>query len=316
MGMTWIVMCPNWRSDSHINKPHGWSLSQKELTKIQNWYFDPLIECTVCVEKFSLQQGVREAFSSDIPFVIHAFQFNAREDGETEITIGQLKITKFNEPFEDTPKIYLTPHEKPVAAVPGSITNSQFTIFSCDSGTEGEKRKITWAAYGNRAYAAIPIWRKLISSSKEYQLRKDFRPELVDLESAFEVFIGEYLADNFKSKLKDETVSWILRHSIEEVLKIGFTELAGKPLSKLEPDAYGRWQKSVKEFRDAVVHKGASVTDDQAQEARKAIFDILTRIDQTTLEHFRIQMEKIRLEHPNVTFGTAVIKGTNKTTKD
>ena len=88
-------------------------------------------------------------------------------------------------PFEDTPQVYLT-YEKPAAAIPGWITNNQFSIFSSGSGTEGEIRSIQWIAYGNRAIAAIPIWRKLLSNSKRYQLLKDFRSELVELESSFE----------------------------------------------------------------------------------------------------------------------------------
>jgi hypothetical protein len=307
--MTWIVVCPHWKSEDHVNKAQGWSLSREALEKVGNHYFDPVIECIVCDHEFSLQQGVKEAFSSGIPFVIHDFQYNARENGDAEITVGQLKTIRFSQPFDDTPKIYLTPYEKPVAVVPGRITNTQFSIFSSNSGAEGEKRKVGWAAYGNRAYAAIPIWRKLFSSSKEHQLRRDFRPELVDLESAFEVFIGEYLGKNLKNKLRDETINWILKLSIEEQLKAGFTELTGQPLSKLESRAYRRWQKNVKKLRDSVVHRGASVTDDQAQEAREATFDLITRIDPAAIGYFRIQLEKIRPKHPNVTFGTATIKG-------
>jgi len=303
-------MCPNWKSEDHVNKPHGWSLSREELDKVGNRYFDFLIECKWCGIKFSLQQSVKEAFLSDIPFVIHEFQSNARENGKAEIAVGQLETIKFSEPFEDKPEIYLAPFEKPVAVVAGGITDAKFSIFSSDSGTEGEKRKISWAAYGNRAYAAIPIWRKLLSSSKEHQLRKDFRPELVDLESAFEVFIGEYLGKSLKNKLRDETIKWILKFSIEEQLKAGFTELTGNPLSQLESKAYGRWQRNVKELRDSVVHRGASVTNEQAREARDAVFDLMTRINPDIIDYFRIQVKEIRQKHPSVTFGTASTGGT------
>lgn len=307
--MTWIVMCPQWQSQDHVNKPHGWSLSQEALDRIGDQYFDPAIECIVCRNKFSLQQGLGEAFCSDVPFVIHHFQYNARENGEAEIKVGELKTIKFSESFEDTAEIYLTPYKEPVAAVPGRITNAQFSVFSSDSGTTGETRKIGWAAYGNREYAKTPIWRKLISSSKQHQLRKDFRPEVVDLESAFEVFIGEYLGDKLKNKLRDETINWILKFSIEEQLKAGFMELTGKPLSKLESESYVRWQRGVKELRDSVVHRGVSVNGEKAREAREATFDLITRIDPSAIDHFKIHMEKIRSKHPNFTFGTATIKG-------
>jgi hypothetical protein len=284
--MTWSVTCPRWESEEHKNKAHTWLLPLKEAAKIGNRYFDLLLACFVCDHKFSLQEGVKESFLSDNPFVIHDLQQNAYEHGAVEVTVGQLKTIRFSEPFEDTPKVYLTPYEKPATAVPGRMSNTRFSIFSCDSGTEGETRKIGWIAYGNRDYATIPIWRKLLSSSKEHQLRKDFRSELVDLESAFEVFIAEYLGKSLKTKFREGTVDWILKLSIEEELKIGFIELTGEPLPKLEPEAYGRWQRSVKELRDSVVHRGAPVTARQAREARGAMFELMTRVDPTTIDYF------------------------------
>ncbi len=130
------------------------------------------------------------------------------------------------------------------------------------------------------------MWRKLLASSKEHQLGQDFRQEVVDLESAFEVFVGKYLGKNLKNKLRDELINWMLKFSIEEQLKAGFIALTGKPLHELEPKAYIRWQKSVKELRDHIVHRGVSVTDGQAREAREATFDLITRIDPTTINYF------------------------------
>lgn len=305
--MTWVVMCPKWESKNHVSKPHGWSLSREELVRIGNDYFGSAIKCLICGHKFSLQQGVKEAFISDVPS--NYFQYNAHEHGETEVAVGQRRIIHFSEPFEDTPKVSLTPHGKPVAAVPGFVTPAKFGIYSCDSGTEGEMRKIGWNADGNRGYGAIPIWRKLISSSKEHQLRKDFRSEVVNLDSAFEVFIDEYLGRVLKNKIRHETIDWILeRRSINKKLEIGFIELSGIPLSELEPIAYGRWQEKVRKLRNDVVHRGASVTDEEARQARDAVFDLMTRIYSNTIEHFRIQLEKIRLKRPNIVFGTATIK--------
>lgn len=310
MASTWIVICPDWKNKSHFNKAHGWGLSYNDLSIVGNRYSDQNIDCIVCHKKFSLQQGVKEAFSSDIPFVINDFQFNAQETEETEVNVGQLKIIKFIEPFEDVPEVYLTPYGKHVACVSGGITNSGFVIFSSHSGTEGETGKIRWVAYGNRAYAAIPIWRKLISTSKEHQLRKDYRQELVDLESAFEVFVGEYLGKNLKTKLRDTTIDWILKRSIEEQLKIGFVEAIGNTMSGLHPDVYKNWQTNVKELRDSVVHRGVSISIEQAREARGAVFDFLFKIDPAIINYFQISMEKITQEGPCCTFGAAVIGGT------
>jgi len=285
----WIVTCPNWQSKDHKNTVQSWSLSPEELSKIGNRYFEKRIDCRVCDYKFSLQNGVKESFSIDNPFVIHDFQFNSQENGSVEIKIGQLKKIKFRKPFEDKPQIYLTPYLKPVHAVSGYVTETGFIIFSSDSGAEGETREIGWSAFGNREQKGIPIWRKLLSSSKEHQLRKDFQSEIVYLESAFEVFVSEFLWKKLSALLNDDSISWILKFSIEEQLKIGFTIFTGKSLSQLEPDSHGTWQRKVKMIRDNVIHRGIPIKADQARKARDATFDLITRIDAEALDYFRIQ---------------------------
>jgi len=287
--MTWLVTCPNWESEDHKSKVQSWTLSPSELLKIGNRYREIRIDCKVCDCKFSLQQGVKESFSIDNPFVIHDFQFNSQENGSVKIKIGQLKRIKFCKPFEDKPQIYLTPYLKPVYVASGFVTNTGFSIFSSDSGAEGETREIGWSAFGNCAQKGIPVWRKLLSDSKEHQLRKDFQSEIVYLESAFELYIAEYIGERLRTKLRNETVDWILNRSITEVLTVGFREIKGEPLSKLEPEAHGRWQNNVKKLRDSVVHRGTPVEAGQARKAREATFDLITRISPTAIEHFRIQ---------------------------
>jgi hypothetical protein len=285
---TWFVTCPDSKKKAHENKVSGWSLSQEDLNEVANHYFEPRIECDVCHKKFSLQEGVKEEFISDNPFVILDFQYNAREYGEVEVSIGQAKTVKFINPFEDTPIVYLTVHGEQLAAcVPTFMANTQFTIFSSSLGEESGLRDVGWLAYGNRKYAEIPIWRKLISDSKGHQLKRDFRTEIIYLESAFEVFVGEYLAARLSKKLRMETVTWLLKRDIGEAIKRGFIELYGKPLSETEPVAYGKWHAKVKEVRDSIVHRGSSATDEQATEAREATFNIITKIDPEMLNHFR-----------------------------
>jgi hypothetical protein len=49
-------------------------------------------------------------------------------------------------------------------------------------------------------------------------------------------------------------------------------------------------------------------TSEQAKEARKATFDLLTKTDSSAIEHFQIQVESIQIDRPNIIFGTAMIK--------
>jgi hypothetical protein len=301
-------MCPDWQNPNHINKAQGWALFKEALEKVDTDYFSPNITCIMCGQKFSLQQGVSEAFSSDI--VIDNFCHNSNENGTVEITVGNLTKIQFQEPFLDIPEINLTPYLKSVDAVSGYITPTGFAIFSsANVCLMEEKRQIIWHASGNRASAPIPLWRQLLSSAKGHQKNKNYRSEVVELESAFEVFIGEYLGENLKVKLRQETVNYLLKKSIEEQLSIGFMELSGNGLSKTYSVEYGKWQDKVKELRDSIVHRGTSVTSEQAKEARKAVFDLIVRIDNSAFMQFQIQMKDIGLNSPHMSFGTVTIKG-------
>ncbi len=305
---TWLVMCPDWRNAKHLNKPHGWALFRRVIEKIGNDYLSPAIECIVCGKKFSLLQGVNEAFCSDI--VIDEFRHNSRENGQVEVTVGELLKINFAEPFLDVPVINLTPYLKPVAAVAGYVTPKGFAIFSCaDVCFVGEKRQIGWSASGNRASTLIPLWRSLLSIGKDHQKSKNFRSEIVELESAFEVFVGEYLATSLKVKLRQETISWVLKRSIEEQLNVGFAELFGSSLAKIHPVEYSKWVELVKERRDSIVHRGLPVTEEHARNARSALIDIIVNIDNSALNHFQVQMKNIGSDGPCASFGTATIKG-------
>jgi len=303
-------MCPKWKSKEHINKAQGWALFKKALRAIGTDYFSPKIECIMCGEKFSLQQGVSEAFSSDI--VIDDFRHNSQESGTAEVTVGKLTRIDFKEPFLDIPEVNLTPYLKPVNAVTGYITSKGFAIFPCANGCAiDEKCQITWRASGNRAPLAFPLWRQLLSNSKDQQKSKNFRSEIVELESAFEVFFSEYLAKNLKGRLNQGTIDWLLKkQSIDTQLAIGYGEITGKKIAKQFPTEHGRWRNCVKEVRDRIVHQGMTITPKQSSDARKALFNFLTRIDSSTMEQFQIQMKDIGTDSPHLSFGMA--HGTGK----
>jgi hypothetical protein len=305
-------MCPKWQNAEHVNKAQGWALFRKALANIGNDYLEPNIDCVVCKKKFSLLEGVNEAFCSDL--ATDNFRHNSEESGTIEITVGQLSEINFAEPFLDIPVINLTPYLKPVNAVAGYVTSKGFSIFSSAKiCSTGEKALINWHASGNRASAPIPLWRVLLSSAKDHQKNKNFRSEIVELESAFEVFIGEYLSKALEPKLRQETINWLLKRSIEEQLSIAFTELYGNSLSKMHNEEYSRWSKFVKEKRDSVVHRGIAINEEEARDARRAVLDLIVTIDKSAIEHFQIQMKNIGEDGPYRSFGMAVVKGKKST---
>jgi hypothetical protein len=305
MDKTWVVICPKSDNGNHINQRQGWSLLRNELESIGSDYSSPKMVCTVCGNKFSLNQGVREAFTSDL--AIDYFLHNASEQGAIEVEVGKVSRISFAEPFEGSPAINLTPYFN-VHVASAQVSASAFTLLSCSSSVKESKGRIDWSASGNRAYGAVPIWRGLLSNAKEHQLRKNFRSEIVELESAIEAFIGEYLGKNLKTKLRQETIDWLLRLSVEQQTEMGFIELIGRPLREICSTEYHKWKESVKRARNDIVHRGAQATSEQAKEARKATFDLLTKTDSSAIEHFQIQVESIRIDRPNIIFGTARIK--------
>jgi hypothetical protein len=164
MDKTWVVMCPKSDNGNHTNQRQGWSLFRNELESIGSDYSSPKMMCTVCGNKFSLHQGVREAFTSDL--AIDYFLHNASERGAIEVEVGKVSRISFAEPFEGSPTINLTPHFN-VHAASAQVSASGFTLLSCSSSGEESKGSIGWCASGNRAYGAVPIWRGLLSNAKE-----------------------------------------------------------------------------------------------------------------------------------------------------
>jgi hypothetical protein len=301
-------MCPDWQKTTHVNKAQGWALFKNALQKIGNNYTKPNVDCIMCGKSFSLQQGVSEAFASDL--AINDFRYNSHVSGRVDITVGKLEDVTFPQPFEDTPLVQLTPFLKPIHVEPKYTSRYGFSIVSSCKGNASGMRHLSWGAYGNRIYAeSPPLWRQLVTNSKEHQYRKNYRAEVVELESAFEVFLSAYLNKNLATRLRQETIDWLLKkHSIEEQMKIGFIEVIGQTAKSMYPVEYGKWFKDVKELRDHVVHRGLEITSEQAINARKAMFNFLTAIDDSTIEQFQIQMDSIGIIGPHLSFGMA--KGT------
>ena len=250
-----------------------------------------------------------EAFASDI--VINGFRHNSHEEGTVEVTIGNLANINFERPFSDAPEIALTLKQF-MNAVSGYTTPDGFAIFTSASDVFlpiGTKSQIMWQASGNRTSDPIPLWRILLSNAKEHQKSKNYRSEIVELESAFEIFFSDYLYKNLGARLRQETIDWLLKkQSIEGQMAVGYRELTGNNIAKQYPLQHSKWQNSVKEIRDRIVHQGITITSEQAVEARKATFNFLTTIDKSTMEQFQIQMNDIGTAGPHYSFGMHTVE--------
>ncbi len=266
----------------------------------------------MCGKQFSLKDGLKEAFASDV--VLDLFRHNSFTHGELSFKAGELLHVNFSDPFSETPEIYLTKMGQNVPDVmPGYITKDSFDLFSCIRNPSVPlDGRVSFEASGNRGVFQIPLWRVLLSNSKNHQKNKNYRSELIDLESAFEVFIADYLRNKLNGKLKDATIVWLLKNSIENQLNIGFTELNGVPVKRMFQEEYRLWNEAVKEKRDGVVHRGLQISEEEAIKARKAVLNLMLSIDNSAVLHFQVSMNKSVTDGPYMSFGTATIGNEKK----
>lgn len=313
MDSTWLVKCPSWMDNAHMTKPHGWSLCENELMQVGAGYFEPLIECPHCGRRFSLFDGMKEAFQSDDPFLIRHFEFGVEQAGRERIFVGSPKTITFARPFEKPPVVFITPMGKPIFAVPATVTNEQFKIVGATEGTDSVAGgyEVQWVAFGNINEAETPIWRRLISSAEAHQSRQDYRSEIVDLESAVETFVDDFLWRELRSKGFDEkTVNWVLKHGIDAKVSVWVAELTRGAENHPNLDIQGIWRKDLKELRDRAIHKGTEISSQQALNARAAAFSMIVRTEPEALVQFKIRLGKeVRKDHPNITFGSVVLSG-------
>jgi hypothetical protein len=287
--LQWSVTCPNWVSSLHNNTRHSWTLIPEELKRVGNDLKTPKITCQVCQNSFSLIEGVRESFVSENPFLIHEFQSNLVQSGMKKGKVGLAVKVTFSKPFDLTPDVYITP-STPTSMAISNIDPTGFYLHASKlEENESNEFECGWSAFGTINDSTIPLWRKLITNAKNAQLRHDNRLQLVELETAFELFAYDYVLNSLRSKgIREETIEWISKRNIDDLLSIWFREATGNKASELFAQIHSKWSNDVKKLRDAVVHKGEKVTLEQVQEARGAVFDYIIAINISTIDQFQV----------------------------
>ena len=111
----------------------------------------------------------------------------------------------------------------------------------------------------------------------------------MSLETAFELFASDYVLNSLRSKgIREETIKWISRRNIDDLLSIWYREATGNTAPALFEQIHRKWSEAVKNKRDAVVHRGEDVTPEQVQEARGAVFDYMIAINISTIYQFQV----------------------------
>ena len=227
---TWIVACPQRSTGIHEKRVHAWTLTQEVIDNIGTDYEKPLIPCYVCGHFFSLVEGINEAFTMDLNHVVNYFASNTVQSGDVRLRPGWIRPVKFPKPFSSRPAVYLFANSNPPDVVPGHTDNYGFRIFT-GKWLEAvrEEYQVSWTAYGNVDEDDIPIWRKIISIAKNDQSRNDFRLEVVNLGSAVELFVKEYLRPMLRMKgFTGLEIDEALRKGIEVIMSKFFKEATGE----------------------------------------------------------------------------------------
>jgi Tfp pilus assembly protein PilF len=254
----------------------------------------------------------------DLPFIIQYFANNTIQSGDVDVRLGWIRPVRFPKPFAKQPTVYITMFDESVEAVAGQVNTQGFRIFTGRSlvATKAEYQ-VSWNAFGTIEDKSIPIWRKMISIAKNDQLRADFRLELVNLESAFEIFVSQYLRPLLeKNGIIGDRLDWVLRRGIERKMSKWFKEATGQEAREWYGSLHERWKTDAKDLRNAVVHHGETVDQEKAKKARSVIIDYILSIDARSVEYFMIKVSKnIMQKKPVEVFGVGnVTAGTNSVT--
>jgi hypothetical protein len=252
----------------------SWELSKKEIDNISKGM--PLC-CSECGNDFYLLDGVTETITTDNVFVQYMLRSNHLLIGKSEIEPGKLEIVDLKDRFEEIHHVFLTATgTQPIRCEPVIIGNSKFLIVSSvyQSLHYSGKIQVMWSVYGNKYGLETPLWRQLLANAKGYEINRNFRMEIVELETAFEVFLYEYLKPKLKPLFTEPIVETIFQHfrRMEDVTTLVFEMATGKRLREILKGAnleklYGVWKEFGKDKRDKILHRGEEVSESEAKKA-------------------------------------------------
>ena len=156
-----------------------------------------------------------------------------------------------------------------------------------------------WSVYGNKYGLETPLWRQLLANAKGYEINRNFRMEIVELETAFEVFLYEYLKPKLKPLFTEPIVETIFKHfrRMEDVTTLVFEMATGKKLREILKEAnleklYGVWKEFGKDKRDKILHRGEEVSKSEAKKAFEAVFKMIVFLEPKSLEYLKTSLEE------------------------
>lgn len=288
MSIYFQVECPNKGSEIHRNTKQGWTEIVDEAVILEKLYEENII-CDVCKSNFSLNDGVKTAFSSTNSFVLHSFMHNFRQMGSEDLSPGLVHTIEFDFLFDSKPKVFLTPINKPIRVATSWISKSEFGIISSikEDQDRDEKFQVNWYAIGNMRGRDLPIWRNILNNSFENRISRNYGYEVNDLFTAVEIFFKNYFYDGLLKKgWNEETIYLVQDLQFGKQLDIYFTEIKGNKFSTLYPTLYHGYCNIFRKLRNDFVHRGKIISNEDAQKCREIAFDVLIKTEPLNIFEF------------------------------
>lgn len=235
------------------------------------------IQCIACRKRLSLSQAAMNFLLSDNVFAAYEIRSSWHERGKVRINVGQSTRVEFRRSPARVLHVFISPDQK-VKVESSGVTKNGFMIVSSKLPSQKTtSTRVGWLAVGEaEGHHTVP-WRQALADSKGYELRKDSNMQIVTAETAFELFVDDFLSTRLK--LKHNTIRWVQKRSIEEKVSIWYGEAVGQSLPSQFKQEYSHWQRDAKELRDSIVHRRCQTTLQRGKAAFKAVIYLVSRID-------------------------------------
>jgi len=147
----------------------------------------------------------------------------------------------------------------------------------------GETIKIGYAIYADKAIPTSPAWSIIFKIARELMIDERWRAALLEIASAFEVFIADFCQKNYQFSpiaRRPELIQYIQKLMIKKgYIKTESKNPEWKGLKSDMSDYLKEWHDKVKEKRIGVFHRGEPICNTETREAYQAVFNAIKEIE-------------------------------------
>lgn len=113
---------------------------------------------------------------------------------------------------------------------------------------------------------AIPLYEEFMMSARSFLEHQSWRVAVIEVQTAFEVFVNETIRKYYLGRKPIRTVNEILQSNFKNLLRSHLPSVVGKSFNRGDTP-YDRWNSNSYLLRNKVVHEGYNPTPNEAIEA-------------------------------------------------